>query len=631
MSTRSSVILSVMTPICQRVFLVLILSASCSAGERYSKPGPVNLTSDGRRWVQQTLKKLSLEEKVGQMINVRYFTDFQNFESDSYRQFRDQMKKYHVGSVTLTVHVEAGFLLKNPPLEVASIANQLQRDSKLPLLVAADFERGLFSRVSSVPAFPDAMAFGATGNPRYAERFGAIAADEARAVGVHWDFFPVADVNSNPDNPIINTRSFGEEPNQVGALVAAFIHGARAHGMLTTAKHFPGHGDTATDSHLGVAKVEGDLPRLEGVELPPFKQAIRAGVDSVMVAHVSAPALDPDPNTVATVSKKVVTGLLRDELGFKNVIITDAMEMRGLTSLYPAGRGTPMARAAVDAVKAGDDVLLWPTDVDGAVSGIVSAVRSGEIAESRIDASVRRILEMKASLGLHKARLVDLSQVPYVVSRQEDMQFAQQVADEAVTLVRDNGPVLPLSRFRPPATEGEIFQPAMKPTAKTLVIVITESVHGATGRGFEAAFKARRADATFYYVDNTLAPLLAPEILQSVKDAEKVVVAAYVVPTAAKQVMVNGKLANSVSLEQQATGELLGHVLQAAAAKTVVIAMGNPYVGESFPDIQAYMCTYSNASSSELSAVKVLFGELKPIGKLPVTLPGLAPRGRPVL
>jgi beta-N-acetylhexosaminidase len=628
---RSSGILSIMIPICRRVFWVVLLSASCFAGERYSKPGPVNLTSDGRHWAQQTLKKLSLEEKVGQMINVRYFTDFQNFDSDSYRQFRDQMQKYHLGSVTLTVHVDGGFLIKNPPLEVAAVANQLQRDSKLPLLVAADFERGLVSRVSFVPSFPDAMAFGAIGNPDYAERFGAISADEARAVGVHWDFSPVADVNSNPSNPIINTRSFGEEPNLVGALVAAFIRGARAHGMLTTAKHFPGHGDTATDSHLGVAKVEGDLPRLQGVELPPFKQAIRAGVDSVMVAHVSAPALDPDPNTVATVSKKVVTGLLRDELGFKNVIVTDALEMRGLTSLYPAGQGrSPMARAAVDAVKAGNDVLLEPTDVDGAVSGIVNAVRSGEIPESRIDASVRRILEMKASLGLHKARLVDLSRVPYVVSRQEDMQFAQQVADESVTLVRDKGPILPLSRIRPPATESETFQPVLKPSARTVAIVITDSVHGATGRGFEAAFKARRADATFYYVDNSLAAALAPEILQSVREAEKVVVAAYVVPTSAKQVVVNGKLVNTVSLEQ-ATGELLTRVLETAAAKTVVIAMGNPYVAQSFPNIQAYLCTYSTASSSELSAVKVLFGELKPAGKLPVTLPGVAPRGTPAL
>lgn len=619
-----------MTRICRRLLCVLLctllLSASSVAGERYAKPGPVNLTSDGRRWVQQTLKKLSLEEKVGQMINLRYFTDFQNFESDSYHQFRDQMQKYHIGSVTLTVHVEGGFLIKNPPLEVASIANQLQRDSKLPLLVAADFERGLISRVSAVPAFPDIMAFGAIGNAGYAERFGAITADEARAVGVHWDFSPVADVNSNPSNPIINTRSFGEDPNQVGDLVAAFIRGARSHGMLTTAKHFPGHGDTATDSHLGVAKVEGDLPRLQGVELPPFKKAISAGVDSVMVAHLSAPALDPDPNTVATVSKKVVTGLLRDELGFKNVIVTDAMEMRGLTSLYPAGPGNPMARAAVDAVKAGDDVLLWPTDVDGAFQGIITAVRSGEIAKSRIDASVKRILEMKASLGLHKARLVDLSRIPYLVSRQEDMQFAQQVADEAVTLVRDNGPILPLPRMRPPATESETFQPAVKPTRKIVAIVLTESVHGSTGRGFEAAFKARRADTTFYYVDNALAALLAPEILQSVQDAERVVVAAYVVPTAARQVMVNGKLANSVSLEP-ATGDLLSHVLEAASAKTVVIAMGNPYVAQSFSNIQAYVCTYSNVASSELSAVKVLFGELKPLGKLPVTLPGIAPRG----
>src|SRR5215470_10517403 len=236
-----------MTPICQRVFLVLILSASCFAGERYSKPGPVNLTSDGRRWVQQTLKKLSLEEKVGQMINVRYFTDFQNFEGDAYRQMRDELEKYHIGSIVLTVHVDGPILLKNPPLEVAAVANQLQRDSALPLLLAADFERGLDSRVKAVPAFPDAMAFGAAGNVEYAERFGAITAEESRAIGIHWNLFPVADVNINPANPIINTRSFGENPDAVSALVAAFIKGSREHGMLTAAKHFPGHGDTGTD------------------------------------------------------------------------------------------------------------------------------------------------------------------------------------------------------------------------------------------------------------------------------------------------------------------------------------------------------------------------------------------------
>ena len=598
----------------------------CFAADQYLKPGLVQPTKETRRWAEQTLKRLTLEEKVGQMLNVRYFTDFQNFASDSYRQFRDQMQKYRIGSITLTVHVDGPFLLKNPPLEVASMANQLQRDSKLPLLIAADFERGLASRVSFVPAFPDAMAFGATGSAADAERFGAITAEEARAVGVHWDFFPVADVNSNPNNPIINTRSFGEDPEAVGDLVAAFIRGAKAHGMLTTAKHFPGHGDTGTDSHLGVAKVEGDLARLQSVELPPFKKAIGAGVDSVMVAHLSVPALDSDPDRVATISKNVVSGVLREQLGFKNIIVTDALEMRGLTSLYPPGQGSPTAKAAVDAVKAGNDVILWPTDLEGAFRGIVDAVKKGEIPVSRINASVKRILEEKASLGLHKARLVDLDRVPYIVSRQEDMQFAQQVADDAVTLVRDNGHTLPLPRMRAPTTESETFQSAVQPTARIVAIVITESVHGPSGRNFENALKARRADATIFYVDNRLATPLTAEILQAVKDAGSVVVAAYVVPTAAKQVMVEGKLVNSVGLEQ-ATGDLLAQVLDVAAAKTTVIAMGNPYVAQNFPNVQNYVCTYSNASTSELSAVKVLFGELKPHGRLPVALPGIAPRG----
>jgi beta-N-acetylhexosaminidase len=608
------------------ILLVALGATPCLSAEHFSQHGPVQTTKDGRRWAERTLKKLSLEEKVGQMLNLRYFTDFQNFDGDNYRQFREQMQKYHAGSVTLTVHVDAGYLIKNPPLEVAAISNQLQADSRLPLLISADFERGLASRVSSVPVFPDAMAFGATGNKEYAARFGAITAEEARAVGVHWDFFPVADVNSNPNNPIINTRSFGEDPAAVGDLVAAFIVGAKTHGMLTTAKHFPGHGDTSTDSHLGVAKVEGDLARLESVELPPFRNAIQAGVDSVMVAHLSVPALDADPNKVATISKNVIDGVLREKLGFKNIIVTDALEMRGLTSLYPPERSGGPARAAVDAVKAGNDVILWPSDLESAFHGIVDAVRRGEISSSRIDASVRKILLAKASLGLHKARLVDLRQVSFVVSKQQDLQFAQQVADDAATLVRGREGVLPFTKFQIPPAEAEIFQTRAKPGTQVVAIVLTDSIHGSTGRGFESAFKARRADARFFYVDNDLAQLLTPEITQAVKEAERVVVAAYVVPTAAKQVMVNGKLVNSLGL-QEGAGGLLTQVLDLAAAKTAVVAMGSPYLAQSFNNIQTYLCTYSSASTSELSAVKVLFGELQPKGKLPVTLPGIAARG----
>jgi beta-N-acetylhexosaminidase len=586
----------------------------------------VELTKEGRQWVEKTLKKLTLDEKVGQMLNIRYFTDFQNFDGEAYLQFRNTVRKYHIGSVVLTVHVDGPVLLKNPPLEVAAMANQLQRDSDLPLLIAADFERGLASRVSSVPSFPDAMAFGAIGDPALAERFGAIVAEESRAIGIHWNFFPVADVNSNPANPIINTRSFGEDPAQVGELVAAFIKGSREHGMLTTVKHFPGHGDTGTDSHLGVARVEGDAAHLNSIELPPFKKAISAGADSVMVAHLSVPALEPDPNKVATISSNIVDGVLKKQLGFKGVVVTDALEMRGLTGVYSPQQGSATARAAVDAVKAGNDVILWPTDLDGAFNGIVSAVKAGEIPQSRIDDSVRKILEMKASVGLDHSRLVDLEQVPHLLDKSQDMEFAQQAANRAVTLVRDNHQVLPLPKLVPPATESEIFQAPVQPTQQVVAIVITDSMRGDSGHAFETALRARRADATIFYVDDALAPALTPQILQAVKAASRVVVAAYIVPVAAKQVMVNGKLVNSVGLEQ-GTGELLRQVLEAAAEKTAVIAMGNPYVAQNFPAIRTYICTYSNASSSELSAVKVLFGELKPEGRLPVTLPGIAPRG----
>src|SRR5215510_72337 len=530
--------------------LLLFLSLACAGADKPQKPEPVQLTKEGRHWVEKTLKKLSLEEKVGQMLNVRYFTDFQNVEADAYKQFRDSLRKYHIGSVVLTVHVDGPILLKNPPLEVAAVANQLQRDSELPLLIAADFERGLASRVSSVPSFPDAMAFGAIGNPAYAEKFGAITAEESRAIGIHWNLFPVADVNSNPDNPIINTRSFGEDPAVVGDLVAAFIKGSREHGMLATVKHFPGHGDTGTDSHLGVARVEGNLAHVKAIELPPFKKAIDAGVDSVMVAHLAVPALEPDPNMVATISSKIIDGALKTQLGFKGVVVTDALEMRGLTSLYPPQQGSPTAKAAVDAVKAGNDVILWPTDLDGAFNGIIAAVKSGQIPESRIDESVKKILEMKASVGLDWSRFVDLEKVPYLVSRPEDMQFAQQVADQAVTLVRDNGQTLPLGKLQAPALESETFRAAVQPTTAVVAIIITDSIHGDWGRNFENALKTRRIDAAVFSVDNTVAAAMSPEILQAVKQAQKVVVAAYVVSLPAEQVMVNEKVLNAPGPEE---------------------------------------------------------------------------------
>src|SRR5438309_8712089 len=294
------------------LLLLTVIGSAAFAKEKFQHPGPIHLDHRGEKWAEKTLRKLSLEEKIGQLFMIWVRAEFLNMNSPEYLQLRDQMQKYHVGSFAMTVRFEPPFLYRNQPYEAAELLNRLQKDSKLPLLVAADFERGVTMRLQGATTFPHAMAFGATGKLDYAEAFGRITAQEARAIGVHWNFFPDADVNSNPANPIINTRAFGEDPEQVAALEVAYIQGARQEGMLTTAKHFPGHGDTSSDSHLGLAAVNRTREQIEQIDLVPFRSAISAGVDSVMVAHVTAPALEPDNTKVATTSPALIGGLLKD-------------------------------------------------------------------------------------------------------------------------------------------------------------------------------------------------------------------------------------------------------------------------------------------------------------------------------
>src|SRR5438094_3530621 len=441
---RRDIFLSMMHSIVRRTFFLLItllFAVSASAKTKY-QPLPVHLDHDGEKWAEKTLHKMSVEEKVGQLFMIWTRAEFLNANSAAYLQLRDNMNKFHVGSFAMTVPYEPPFLYKSEPYEAAELLNRLQSDSKLPLLIAADFELGVSNRLRGTTGFPNAMAIGASGQTKYAEDFGRITAEEARAIGVHWNFFPVADVNSNPDNPIINTRSFGEDPQQVGDFVSAYVRGAHSAGLLTTAKHFPGHGDTATDSHLGLAQVTGDRARLESVELPPFRKAIEAGVDSVMVAHVSVPALDSSPNAVATISPEIVSHLLKQQLHFQGLVITDALDMGALTRLYAANVG----QEAVDAFKAGNDMLLIPPDLDVAYQGVLAAVHDGQITESRLDESVLKILKTKASLGLHKAKLVDVAALEKSVGTPEHIAEGQQIADAGVTLVRQNHAVLPLKK-----------------------------------------------------------------------------------------------------------------------------------------------------------------------------------------
>ncbi|HEX6804992.1 MAG TPA: glycoside hydrolase family 3 N-terminal domain-containing protein [Terriglobales bacterium] len=602
------------------LFGLALLSVAAFAKTRY-QPLPVHLDRDGEKWARKTLGKMSVEEKVGQLFMIWCRAEFLNVNSPEYLQLRDAMSKYHIGGFTMSVPYDPPFLYKSDPYEAADLLNRLQHDSKLPLLIAADFELGVSNRLNGATAFPNAMAIGATGRLDYAEQFGKITAEEARAIGVQWNFFPVADVNSNPDNPIINTRSFGGDPQKVGDFVSAYIRGAHSAGMLVTAKHFPGHGDTATDSHLGLAKVDGSRARLDAVELPPFRQAIQAGVDAIMVAHVTVPALDPAPNAVATISPAVVTGLLRDQMHFSGLIITDALDMAGLTRLYASNIG----QEAVDAFNAGDDMLLIPPNLDAAYQAMIAAVRNGKVPESRLNNSVLRILKLKASLGLDKAREVDLSKLDSAIGSPENLAAGQKMADDAITLVRQKAPILPL-KISGTKSAALPYQAVTEVRNHLVLLIFSDDVRLPVGRALEREIRARVPDVNVIYTDPELSAALAPQVLHAVQSADKVVVAVYASPTAGKQVLANGVVQNSVSLPGD-SGTLLHNLLKAAGSKTAVLAVGNPYLAKDFPEVQNYMCTFSAAPVSELSAAKALFGEIEIHGHLPVTIPNIAQRG----
>ena len=607
--------------------VVTVLGALSASKPAFQKPGPVHLDKAGEKWAQRTLKKMSLEQKVGQMFIVWSHAQFLNVNSPEYIALRDAMRKYHLGGFGLTVEYIDGFLYKNEPLEAAMVTNHLQKDSEFPLLFGADFERGLGMRLNEVTGFPHAMAFGAAGNVEFARESGRITAMEARAIGVQWNWFPDVDVNSNPDNPVINTRSFGEDPTLVGQMAAAYIEGAHEYGMLTTAKHFPGHGDTDVDSHLAVPVISADRARLDRVELPPFQAATKAGVDAVLVAHVSVLALDPDPKRVASISPPIITGLLKEQLNFQGLVVTDALQMAGLMRMFSEAGVAASGQAAVEAVKAGNDMLLLPADIDSAYNGVLNAVRNGEIPESRINQSVLKILRAKASVGLNKARLIDINAVNQIVARPESLLAAQKIANRAVTLVRDNKQVLPLQRLPRGTNPGPAaYQSAEGTPGRVLVLIFTDDSRSDSGRLLDEEFRSRIPGARVMYIDPRTADGLKSPVMSAVDTAQKVIVAIYEVPVSGKVVAGAAGGGNSVAV-QSASANLLESLLQAAATKTAVVALGTPYIATQFPEIQTYMCTFSNMNVSEISAVRAMFGEIPITGHLPVTIPNIAARG----
>jgi beta-N-acetylhexosaminidase len=598
------------------VMLLALLGTTALTREKPAAPASAApLPDEASPWAETTLHSLSLEEKIGQLFMIRMRVERLSDSSPEYQHLRDSIRLYHVGSLAMSVPAEGRFARGNDRYHTVTLMNQLQQESKLPLLIAGDFERGVLPpRLFGTTVFPHAMAFGAAGSLFNAEEFGRITAQESRALGVHWNLFPVADVNSNPANPIIGTRAFGQNPMQVGDLVAAYIRGARANGMLTTAKHFPGHGNTATDTHLAVANVSEDWDQLNAIDLPPFRKAIAAGVDAVMTAHVRVLALDPDPGHIATTSSRIITGLLKNQFGFRGLVVTDAMDMAGVSSRYTAAPG----RAVVDAFKAGNDVLTMPADLEASFRAMVQAVRSGEISEDRLDASVLKILQAKASLNLEKNRLVDLTAIPRLVGSPENIAEGQRISDEAVTLVRENGKLLPLKSRKADKNVTVLYQ-RVKPTPDTVLVILCDRLRAEDGHVLVAQVRQRTPETEVIYVDPRVAAARSSEVLTAVEHAREVVVAVYVVPSAARTRTVARGQKNSASLPDS-TANLLGSILTRAAEKTAVLAMGNPYLADQFPQIQNYICTFSNATVSEVSAARALFGEIPLSGHLPVNI-----------
>jgi len=540
-------------------------------------------------WVEKTLASMTLDEKVGQLIIPATIGMFLSQDSDTFKQIRRDITEFHVGGYHMlgevnTIHEPAG---------VALLINHLQEIAKIPLMITADFEGGVGLRYLGATRLPRAMAIGATGNPEMAFQAGRICAEEARAMGVNVNFYPVVDVNNNASNPIINIRSFGGDPELVARMARAYIRGAQSAGVMATAKHFPGHGDTSTDSHLELPSIDVDRARLNSIELPPFRAAVEEGVGGVMSAHIALPRIETE-GLPATLSPKMLTGVLRGELGFQGVVFTDALGMRGIAAHYPDGE------AAVRAVKAGADVLLYPPSVEQAFLAVKRAVQSREIQESRIDESVRRILLAKARLGLDKNRFADLNKLDQLLGTSEHQRIAREIIESGVTLVRDKRGVVPLK---------------LTDEQKVLFISLVDNTEGwrdgVPGRAFLAGLVSRHARTTDVHVSDRTSPAEFALIKKLAALSDVVIVNGFIRVAAYK---------GSIDLSEGQVN-LLRH-LSTLEKPFVFVLYGSPYVIAFVPELPTYALTYEYYPAAEEAALKAVLGEIEFKGKLPVELPG---------
>jgi beta-N-acetylhexosaminidase len=574
---------------------------------------PPTLDRAAGKWVEDTLRKMTIDDKVGQLIVPAIDSTYLATDSAEFERLANDVKNLRVGGFhvfggkelapAVLLDTAYGSTILGDPFAAASLLNRLQTLSSIPLLNTADFEAGVGFRVHGATVFPRQMAVGAAGDETLAFQAAKLTAIEARAIGVHVNFSPLADVNNNPKNPVINTRSFGEVPDRVGRLTAAYVGGLHAGGMLATLKHFPGHGDTDVDSHLDLPIIREPRDRLDRVELPPFKAGLAAGADAVMTGHIELPALDAGDFSPASLSPFVVTGLLRDELQFGGLVYTDSMSMNAVTAKLPPGE------AAARAIKAGNDVVLHSPDEAAAVAGIKGAIERGDIPLTQIDASVRRILNAKARLGLYKAKTVSLDDVPRLVGGRQHAAVAEALAAKTITLVRDDRNQVPL---RVPRDASVLYLSILDYPAGWSI--------AAPSRTMIPELKLRWPNLTSIELSDrsTISEL---DLVRASAPHYDAVVASVFVRAASG----SGRLDLAPAL-----AELLADLARATARTPrpfVTVMFGNPYVVLAVPTLPAVMLTYDFYDLAEASAVRALAGESPIGGHLPISLPGLFEAG----
>lgn len=534
--------------------------------------------------VDRLLETLSVRQKVGQLVMPWLLGNYAAFDSEEYDSLAVWIDSLEVGGIIVSI---------GPPLEIATKVNQLQAASRLPLLIAADLEYGSAMRLRGGTEFPVPMALAAGGRVTDAYELGRITAAEARAVGIHMTFSPVADLNSNPENPIINTRAFGQNPELAAPFLRAYVSGASEYGLFTTAKHFPGHGDTERDSHIELPVVRACWDRLDSLELEPFRVAIRAGVTAVMTAHVAVPCVTDGRPEAATLSRRLMTEILRDSLGFAGLVVTDALTMDAIVRAHGPGE------SAVRAFLAGSDLLLMPADPRAAIDAMVAAVDSGRISIERLDRSVQRMLELKKAAGLFDRRVVSVDSVPTVVGRRAYAELATDMAARSLTLVQEG----PIKSFR-------------EERGRTGVIVYGRETDLSAGRDLIRELRLLGDTVSTFRLYPASGTASYDSARALVDRSARVIVAANVR-------VVSG-------LGHVAMPDSLTALIQRAddAGPTVLASFGNPYLLAVLPDFQgAYLLAWSGAPAAEKAVAAALAGGAPVTGRLPITISERFPLG----